>query len=487
MLQLSPFSASAPAIVPIGTAPVSGSGEFSLVLAGAVEDAGAPLGGLIALESPVLRQSIAAPGNDVPAAIDSLIDKAPAALIDLAGAIELVSEFGREGDADQDSDQTDSLPSVDLSSPAPIGVFPSIAPMPVEVQPIMGGGAVKASAGAPSQPAARSALPPPAPLDTSAVGGAIDNSAAGVPRAAASIVSTPAREPGAGSEGRDGVASSPVALTPGALPATSRSGFPILAQQAVGIAETAKGPVVTASAAVAVPVRASLAVVGRAEPAADGGVVPIALPVTPLPPVIGLPVPAARAFAAAIAAATIPSARALQDDEPLDAVPTGASSIDIPVHRAGLADRLSSAIDTRSEDWTRALVERIDAVRDVANARDTRITLLPDALGKIQVALRQEGNAVHVAFTADVLATRTLLAEAQPRLAELAEARGLRLAESSISAGSNGSGSAPGPGNGFGQTADHRRATTSPRAENRDASTTTNPVRDTTDPDNRIA
>jgi flagellar hook-length control protein FliK len=271
------------------------------------------------------------------------------------------------------------------------------------------------------------------------------------------------------------------------LPATSRSGFPILAQQAVGIAETAKGPVVTASAAVAVPVRASLAVVGRAEPAADGGVVPIALPVTPLPPVIGLPVPAARAFAAAIAAATIPSARALQDDEPLDAVPTGASSIDIPVHRAGLADRLSSAIDTRSEDWTRALVERIDAVRDVANARDTRITLLPDALGKIQVALRQEGNAVHVAFTADVLATRTLLAEAQPRLAELAEARGLRLAESSISAGSNGSGSAPGPGNGFGQTADHRRATTSPRAENRDASTTTNPVRDTTDPDNRIA
>jgi flagellar hook-length control protein FliK len=50
--------------------------------------------------------------------------------------------------------------------------------------------------------------------------------------------------------------------------------------------------------------------------------------------------------------------------------------------------------------------------------------------------MRQEGDRIHVRFTADTPAARDALTSAQPRLAEMAEARGLRLGQTSVDAGS---------------------------------------------------
>ena len=84
------------------------------------------------------------------------------------------------------------------------------------------------------------------------------------------------------------------------------------------------------------------------------------------------------------------------------------------------------------------MIDRIEVLRDDANARDTRIRLVPDALGSIDLSVRKDGDAVHVHFTAENQATRTLLAEAQPRLAELAEARGVKLGGATVDTGTGG-------------------------------------------------
>ena len=155
-------------------------------------------------------------------------------------------------------------------------------------------------------------------------------------------------------------------------------------------------------------------------------------PAAILAPLIGVPQPAAHAFAAGIAAAV---ARAPRDS---DAMPVAAAiGASPPLATGASADvRIDHApLDMRKDDWSRALLDRIDAVRDIADARDSRIRLIPDALGKIDIALRQHGDTLHVHFTADVAATRSLLADAQPRLAELAEARGLRLGQSAVDGG----------------------------------------------------
>jgi flagellar hook-length control protein FliK len=105
-----------------------------------------------------------------------------------------------------------------------------------------------------------------------------------------------------------------------------------------------------------------------------------------------------------------------------------------------VAEAQRTPLDMRRDDWTQALMDRIDTIRDAANATDTRIRLVPDALGKIDVSMRKDADTVHVSFAADVPATRAMLADAQPRLAELAQQRGLRLGQSSVDAGTSGEG-----------------------------------------------
>ena len=139
---------------------------------------------------------------------------------------------------------------------------------------------------------------------------------------------------------------------------------------------------------------------------------------------------AAMVFGAAIQAATKkrdePDTPAAPSDTPL--TPVGATA----THEIKVADAQQAPLDMRQDRWPHAMIERIEMLRDAADAVDTRIRLVPDALGAIDVSVKTEGDTVRVHFNAEQAATRTLLADAQPRLAELAEARGLKLSQGSL-------------------------------------------------------
>lgn len=114
----------------------------------------------------------------------------------------------------------------------------------------------------------------------------------------------------------------------------------------------------------------------------------------------------------------------------------------LEMQRAGIvqavADVQQAAIDTRRADWMTSTIERIEALRDSPNSRETSLKLSPDALGKVDVSIRQEGDRIHVRFSAETAAARTLLTEAQSRLNDIAEARGLKLGGTSVDAGNAG-------------------------------------------------
>lgn len=167
------------------------------------------------------------------------------------------------------------------------------------------------------------------------------------------------------------------------------------------------------------------------------------LPVDPAPAAVQ---PARQAFAAALAAL---SARApARDDDSADPkqttvdsiagllAPTGGTLIEAAV--VPVADGQGATLDLRHDHGLRGMIDHIEALRDDANARDTRIRLVPDALGTVDVAVRRDGDAVHVRFSSANEATRIVLNDAQPRLAQLAEAGGLRIAGSSVDSGAGG-------------------------------------------------
>ncbi|MDF7777758.1 flagellar hook-length control protein FliK, partial [Sphingomonas sp. AOB5] len=95
-------------------------------------------------------------------------------------------------------------------------------------------------------------------------------------------------------------------------------------------------------------------------------------------------------------------------------------------------------IDTSRQQWMAEMIETVSALRETPNSRETTIRLSPDALGTVDVSIRQEGDRVHVRIVAETAAARQLLNEAQPRLMELAEARGLRLGQTSVDTGVGG-------------------------------------------------
>lgn len=107
-----------------------------------------------------------------------------------------------------------------------------------------------------------------------------------------------------------------------------------------------------------------------------------------------------------------------------------------------------AVIDTRRAEWIETMVARIETAREAADAAGgpTRLRLAPAALGGVEVAIRHEGERVHLHFQTETAAARQLLSEAQPRLAEIAEARGLRLGQTSVADGQAGQGGHdPGP------------------------------------------
>lgn len=127
---------------------------------------------------------------------------------------------------------------------------------------------------------------------------------------------------------------------------------------------------------------------------------------------------------------------------PRDPRPVAGEALASTVHPAPLGAAAAPApapIDMRQDRWPFQMAERIERLRDAADAADTRIRLIPDALGSIDVSVKRDGDTVHVHFTAEQAATRALLADAAPRLAEAAEARGLKLGQTAV----GGDGSQP--------------------------------------------
>ncbi|WP_414899969.1 flagellar hook-length control protein FliK [Sphingomonas flavalba] len=88
-------------------------------------------------------------------------------------------------------------------------------------------------------------------------------------------------------------------------------------------------------------------------------------------------------------------------------------------------------LDTGRAEWIAALVDRIDAQR-AEGSRIAHLKLRPDALGGVEVRIRQDGDRIHVAFATETAQARALLADAAPRLAELADARGLKLGDTGV-------------------------------------------------------
>ena len=169
--------------------------------------------------------------------------------------------------------------------------------------------------------------------------------------------------------------------------------------------------------------------------------------------------PAAQVFAAAIH-------RAARDDRPAspaDVLIAGVvPTTDVAPHAVGAIEGMRhAALDMAHEAWPTKMIERIETLRDAMNAVDTSIRLVPDKLGTIDVTLRRDGDAVAVHFNAQQAETRQLLADAQPKLAELAEAKGLKL---SAQAGQVGHG---GQGDGGQQQQQQRAPSSAPLSTNR--------------------
>ena len=157
-----------------------------------------------------------------------------------------------------------------------------------------------------------------------------------------------------------------------------------------------------------------------------------ASPVTPINPAIQV--------LAHMPAAPAPLRRALAEEAAALAIVPSAPDATQPHAVSTAADVQQAPLDTRRQEWMGKMVEHIEALRDAAPGRETRISLAPEALGKVDVSIRHEGDRVHVHFTTETQAARQLIADAQPRLTELAEARGLKLGQTSFESGTAGQG-----------------------------------------------
>ena len=167
-------------------------------------------------------------------------------------------------------------------------------------------------------------------------------------------------------------------------------------------------------------------------PVAARPIAPAAAEPSPAAPVIAS---AARTFAEAIHRAVTADDRPRAADpaaSAASAVTTGAVTT-AAVTATGQAQQ--QTLDMRQPHWPSAMIQHIEKLRDMADANDMRIRVVPDALGAIDVSLRRDGDTVQVQLVAEQPQTRAMLAEAQPRLTEMAEARGLKLQHGTATGG----------------------------------------------------
>lgn len=134
--------------------------------------------------------------------------------------------------------------------------------------------------------------------------------------------------------------------------------------------------------------------------------------------------------------------------EPPEPTLTTAAALAATATAAAAAPTAPPPLDMTRHTWPAAMIARIERLRDEADAVSTTIRVIPDALGAIDVSLRKDGEVTHVHLAAEQPQTRALLADASPKLAELAEQRGLKLGDAQVQAGPGSNGgqqSAPQP------------------------------------------
>ncbi len=142
--------------------------------------------------------------------------------------------------------------------------------------------------------------------------------------------------------------------------------------------------------------------------------------------------PALQAFGAAMRQALAEERKPARKDGLVEPPLTGVTPTAVAAQPLAAG---GATLDTADRRWPHAMAEQIERLRDAADAQSTRIRLLPDALGPVDVSVRRDGEQVHVHFTAAQAETRQLLADAQPRLADAAEARGLKLGRTDVGGG----------------------------------------------------
>lgn len=235
-----------------------------------------------------------------------------------------------------------------------------------------------------------------------------------------------------------------LALTPVTLPSPMPVAVP-LSGAAVPLADPVHAGVALQTQPVAIPVTGE-------QPEISAGAVrntTLRPPASLAPPTrVAVEVPAAplptptSARAAQVFAAAIHRALGEQDARPTSD-PAAALAPVTPALPgvAATGTAAHGALDMRHAAWPAAMIERIVTLRDMAAENDTRLRLSPDMLGTIDVSLKRDGDQVQVQITAEQAQTRQLLAEAQPRLAELADARGVKL---QLTGGQAGGGDRPG-------------------------------------------
>lgn len=159
------------------------------------------------------------------------------------------------------------------------------------------------------------------------------------------------------------------------------------------------------------------------------------------------PQPAAPQFAAAMAASLDTSSTGAGDSSddllgPIQITGHGTHDVTRTLAVPGVGGGQQAALDMSRDNWPTAMIDRIEALRDAADVNDTRIRVVPDMLGSIDVSVRKDGDTVNVRFSSENAQTRQLLADAAPKLAEAAESRGLKLGQSSVDSGNAGQGQA---------------------------------------------
>ena len=180
--------------------------------------------------------------------------------------------------------------------------------------------------------------------------------------------------------------------------------------------------------------------------------------------------PRPRTAAAAAAASSDPQA-----DLSTLAAPTTGTQTAAAVTATGQGQ--DAMLDTRHQEWTAKMIDKIEALQDGGPVRETKLSLMREGLGKVDIAIRQDdAGSLHVQFNTDTQAARQLIADAQPKLAEIAQERGIRLGSTSVESNAPGTNGGTGAGMNQGQRQDaqaQRNQPSAPPSARREASPST--------------